>query len=180
MRTGRWSQPCGHCKAGMDIAYDGTWGYHPLVLTLANTGEVLSIVNRSGNRPSHEGAAEEVRPLHGGLSRGRFPSRPVTRRHRLLADRTPRPLGRRQAGPFHLRVRRDAQPQGDRRGFARGGVAELQRPTVPEPKSGQRRQRPDDVKDAIVRERDFETFDCDRKTFPSFAIGRPDVARTTA
>ncbi len=29
-------------------------------LTLANTGEVLSIVNRPGNRPSHEGAAEEA------------------------------------------------------------------------------------------------------------------------
>src|SRR5271168_5623626 len=50
----------GQCKRGMDIAYDGTWGYHALVLTLANTGEVLSIVNRSGNRPSHEGAAAEV------------------------------------------------------------------------------------------------------------------------
>src|SRR5262245_24609184 len=44
----------GQCKRGMDIAYDGTWGYHPLVLTLANTGEVLGLVNRSGNRPSHE------------------------------------------------------------------------------------------------------------------------------
>ncbi len=50
----------GQCKRGMDIAYDGTWGYHALVLTLANTGEVLSIVNRSGNRPSHEGAAALV------------------------------------------------------------------------------------------------------------------------
>src|SRR3984957_7013565 len=50
----------GACKVGMDLAYDGTWGYHPLVLTLANTGEVLSVVNRSGNRPSHEGAAREV------------------------------------------------------------------------------------------------------------------------
>lgn len=50
----------GQCKGGMDIAYDGTWGYHPLVLTLANTGEVLSVVNRSGNRPSHEGAAAAV------------------------------------------------------------------------------------------------------------------------
>src|SRR4029450_5749771 len=28
--------------------------------TLANTGEVLSIVNRPGNRPSHEGAAAVV------------------------------------------------------------------------------------------------------------------------
>jgi hypothetical protein len=30
------------------------------VLTLANTGEVLGLVNRPGNRPSHEGAAAEV------------------------------------------------------------------------------------------------------------------------
>jgi hypothetical protein len=50
----------GECKHGMDIAYDGTWGYHPLLVTLANTGEVLRLVNRSGNRPSHEGAAEQV------------------------------------------------------------------------------------------------------------------------
>jgi hypothetical protein len=50
----------GLCKQGMDIAYEGTWGYHPLILSLANTGEVLSIVNRPGNRPSHEGAAAEA------------------------------------------------------------------------------------------------------------------------
>ena len=53
-------QTSGQCKEGMDIAYDGVWGYHPLVLTLANTGEVLRIRNRSGNRPSHEGAAAEI------------------------------------------------------------------------------------------------------------------------
>jgi Transposase DDE domain group 1 len=50
----------GACKQGMDYSYQGQWGYHPLVTSLANTGEVLSIVNRPGNRPSHEGAAGEL------------------------------------------------------------------------------------------------------------------------
>jgi hypothetical protein len=50
----------GQCKAGMDMSYKGVWGYHPLVLTLAETSEVLRLVNRSGNRPSQEGAAVQA------------------------------------------------------------------------------------------------------------------------
>jgi hypothetical protein len=46
------------CKGGMDFTYDGRYGYHPLVISLANTAEPLYLFNRSGNRPSQERADE--------------------------------------------------------------------------------------------------------------------------
>jgi hypothetical protein len=50
----------GSRKQGMDMSYKGIWGYAPLIVSLANTREVLYLVNRSGNAPSHQGAAEWI------------------------------------------------------------------------------------------------------------------------
>jgi hypothetical protein len=44
-------------KQGIGINHKGQWGYHPLLITLAQTQELLYLQNRSGNRPSHENAA---------------------------------------------------------------------------------------------------------------------------
>jgi hypothetical protein len=47
----------GEKKQGIAFNHKGQWGYHPLVVTLAETQEVLYLANRSGSRPSHENSA---------------------------------------------------------------------------------------------------------------------------
>ena len=62
----------GECKQGMDLSYNGVWGYHPLLVTFANTGEVFSITNRSGNRPSYEGVVPKFDAAIALCRRGGF------------------------------------------------------------------------------------------------------------
>lgn len=54
---GTMAPTTGSHKQGIGISYKGIWGYHPLIVSLANTKEVLYVVNRPGNTVSHQGAA---------------------------------------------------------------------------------------------------------------------------
>ena len=53
----------GNQKEGADFTYKGGFGYHPLVISLAETQECLRLVNRPGSVSSAEGAAKQLEGL---------------------------------------------------------------------------------------------------------------------
>ncbi len=59
----------GNQKEGTDFTYQGSFGYHPLVISLAGTMECLRLINRSGNTASADGAESHLRELFPMLGR---------------------------------------------------------------------------------------------------------------
>ena len=146
----------GRCKEDMDIAYEGTWGYHPLLLSLAETGEVLSLVNRSGNRPSHEGAAAQCDRAINLCRRAGF-ERIVLRGDTDFSQTEHLDGWDRDGVVFYFGY--DAMPNlveiADK--LPKTKWKKLKRPPSYEVRTKPRR-RPDKVKDRIVRQREFDTL----------------------
>jgi hypothetical protein len=164
------------CKQGIDIAYDGTWGYHPLIVSLANTGEVLSIVNRSGNRPSHEGAADQ-------LDLAILPCRDAGFRKIYLRGDTDFTQTKQidawdaEDVKFLFGIDAMANLKAIAEDLPATDWSELQRPPQYMVK-GKPRTRPENVKDRIVRQRGFKTLTRSREDVAEVAY-RPTACQRT-
>ena len=154
---GTLTETTGQCKQGMDISYKGIWGYNPLIVSLANTDEVLSIVNRSGNRPSHENAAREIdRSLFLCLQAG---FRKVLLRGDTDFSQTEHLDGWNAMAKVRFIFGYDARDNLEEiaANLPESAWRRLERPVRYAVRT-QPRQRPVNVKDLIVRERKFETL----------------------
>jgi Transposase DDE domain group 1 len=164
----------GECKREMDFAYDGQYGYHPLLISLANTAEPLYLLNRSGNRPSQEQADVFLDKAMALCRRAGF--RSILLRGDTKFSQT-RHLDRwDEAGDTRfvfgyeaydaLKARADDLPA--------AAYRLLRRPSLPIRTS--ERQKPERVKPEIVRDRGYENIELVEEMVAEFAY-RPTACR---
>jgi hypothetical protein len=153
---GSLAETLGACKQGMGYAYNGTWGYHPLIVSLAETQEPLYLMNRSGERPSHEGAAEYVDKAGALLKRAGFGQ--ITFRGDTDFSQT-KQLDRWHAAGYRFIFGIDAHPNLIRmaENLPEAEWTRLERDPKYTVKTAPR-QRPENVKERIVREKEFENI----------------------
>lgn len=154
---GTMVETTGECKEGIDVNHKGQWGYHPLMVSLANTGEPLYLVNRSGNRPSHEGAAEYLDRAIGLCRRAGF------RKIRLRGDTDFTQTGHLdrwdEAGDVRFVFGIDAMPNlyEIAENLPKGAWKRLRRQAKYEVKTSPR-ARPENFKEQVVEDRQFENI----------------------
>jgi hypothetical protein len=148
----------------MDMSYKGIWGYAPLLVTLANTGEILYTRNRPGNRPSHDGCFDYLDPAVELVREGGF------KKVRLRGD-----------GHFSLTDDFDHWSERDvefvfglaahpklveiAEGLEEGVWRQLQR----ERSGGDRRARKPRVKRAVIEARGYRHLELEREEYAEFA-----------
>lgn len=173
---GTTAETRGECKDGIDINYKGEWGYGPLLVTLANSDEVLYTRNRSANRPSHDGAVEWIDRAIELVRRGGF------EQVRLRGDTDfslTAHFDRWSEAGVGFTFGMDGHPSFVRR--AEQTPEDQWQPLVRQPRyevKTQRRRRPRNIKKQVVRKRGFKNLTLEEEQVTEIDY-RPSKCRKT-